>query len=129
MGSADSLTSQVDITNWHKNRAVVLYYKGDILTLWLFLGDVFQRYDELTLCSCNRLSNTPHLAYLLLLRVECRMLIHDLSATLDKRLHEDWRFTRDFFTMTQIIRTQSIEPELKAKAMAMRIMMTIDSRR
>ena len=129
MGSADSLTSQVDITKWHKNQAVVLYYKGDILTLWLFLGDVFERYDELTLCSCNTLSNTPHLAYLLLLRVECRMLIHDLSATLDKQLHEDWRFTRDFFTITQIIRTQSIEPELKAKAMAMRIMMTIDSGR
>jgi len=72
------------------------------------------------------LSNTPHLAYLLLLRIECRMLIHDLSATLDKRLQEEWRFTRDFFTLTQIIRTQSIEPELRAKAMAMRIMMTLD---
>ena len=54
------------------------------------------------------------------------MLIHDLSSKLDKQLHGVWRFAEDFFTLTQIIRTPSIDPELKTKAMAMRIMMTVD---
>jgi len=116
----------VEISTRHKNQAVILYYKGDILTLWLFLTDLLDRYDERTICSFQALSATSHLPYILLLRVECNMLIHDLSSTLDKRLHEGWRFARDFFTLTQIIRMQSIEPELKTKAMALRAMMTVD---
>ena len=117
---------QVEITNGQKNQAVILYYKGDILTLWLFLSNLFDRYDDQTLLSCDTLSTTPHLAFLLLLRIECSMLIHDSSSTLDKRLHEIWRFSRDFFILTQIIRTQSRTPELKTKAMALRVMMTMD---
>lgn len=120
------LISQLEITTRDKNQAAILYYKGDILTLWLFLSDILDRYDEQTLCSCETLSTTPHLPYLLLLRVECSMLIHDLSSTLDARLHEDWRFARDFVTLTQIIQAQSIEPGLRTKAMALRVMMTVD---
>ena len=116
----------MEITPWDKNQAIILYYKGDILSLWLFLSNLFQRYDEQILCDCDTLSITPHLAYLLLLRVECSMLIHDLSSKLDKQLHGVWRFAQDFFILTQIIRTPSLDPELKTKAMAMRIMMTID---
>lgn len=54
------------------------------------------------------------------------MLIHDLSSTLDARLQEDWRFARDFVTLTQIIQAQSIEHGLRTKAMALRVMMTVD---
>jgi hypothetical protein len=55
--SSDGITG-----GYHKlgQKSSRLYYKGDILTLWLFLSDVFERYDELTLCSCDMLSNTPH---------------------------------------------------------------------
>ena len=108
-----------------KHQAVILYYKGEILTLWLFLSKLFQQYDEQILCSCDTLSKTPHLAYLLLLRVECNLLIHDLSSEMDKQLNAIWRFSNDFFTLTQIIQTLSIDPELKTKAMAMRVMMTV----
>ena len=116
----------MEITRRDKNQAIILYYKGDILTLWLFLSDLFELYDEQILYNFDTLSTTPHLAYLLLLRVECSMLIHDLSPKLDKQLHGVRRFAEDFFALTQIIRTPSIDPELKTKAMVMRVMMTID---
>lgn len=116
----------MEITPWDKTQAVIHYYKGDILSLWLFLSRLFGRYDEEIICNRDTLSTTPHLAYLLLLRIECSMLIHDLSSKLDKQIHGDWRFAEDFFALTQIIETPSIDPELKTKAMALRVMMTID---
>jgi len=45
----------VDITAWHKNQAAVLYYKGDIITLWLFLSDLFEQYDELSATFAHRM--------------------------------------------------------------------------
>jgi hypothetical protein len=95
-----------------------MYYKGDILTLWVYLSEILQRYDEDAILP-STMASTPHLVHLLLRQIDCAILIKwgcpgKLSdgISIEKLLHN----------LTLIIDNPLIDPESRSRALAMRVM-------
>src|SRR5271155_2934779 len=70
----------MQISRWEITKADILYYKGDILTLWMYLSELFAPHDNELLLSPSTLSSTPGLAHLLLRHLECGFLIRKMSS-------------------------------------------------
>ncbi len=96
-----------------------MYYKGNVSSLWDFLSDIFHQYEEEDLYSPSALSSVPHLAHLLLRDVECQAIIRDLIASED--LKSNFNRRKYVENLSRLIDTPSIDPRLKVRAMAIRV--------
>jgi hypothetical protein len=70
----------MQIAKWEITKADILYHKGDILTLWMYLSELFSPHDNEILLSPSTLSSTPGLAHLLLRHIECGFLIRKMAS-------------------------------------------------
>lgn len=111
---------QIKISDFVRAKADIMYYNGDVITLWGFLSDIFHQYDERELYSSSALSSVPHLAHLLLRDVECGILITSLIQS--EEVKRSFTVQRYLEMLSRIITTPSIDPKLKARALAIRVM-------
>ena len=96
-----------------------MYYNGDIISLWHFLSDLLHCYDEEDLYSSDSLSFIPHLAHLILRDIECGILILELSLSED--LKSNFKIEKFLPILTRIIGCPDINPNIKARALAVRV--------
>lgn len=104
-----------------------MYYKGDVISLWNFLSDIFYQYDEEDLYSSSALSSITNLAHLVLRDVECGILINSLVQS--EAVKSSFKILRYLEILSRIIDTPSIDPKLKARALAIRVIEQCDWRR
>lgn len=100
----------------------ILYYKGDILSLWLHLSELFQTHDYENLFAPSTLASNPHLAYLLVRHLECAITIKMLNGALFTTLGLD--FDTVFQLLGRLGDNKYVDAELRARAMAMRVVRT-----
>jgi hypothetical protein len=81
---------------------------------------VLHRYDEEDLYSPSALSFVPHLAHLVLRDVECGIIIRTLVMSDDVK--NNFNIHKLLEVLSRIIDTQFIDPNLKARALAIRVM-------
>jgi len=95
-----------------------MYYNGYVLTLWGHLAGLLYRTHPDKIFSSECISNSPHLAFLLLRFIECSTFIRDSSFSSAKvYLPIEPLLTN----LSNIIEADGVPTELKARAMAIRI--------
>ena len=95
-----------------------MYYNGYVLTLWGHLAGLLYRTHPDKIFSSECISNSPHLAFLLLRFIECSTFIRDSSFSGAKvYLPIEPLLTN----LSNIIDADGVPTELKARAMAIRI--------
>ena len=96
----------------------MLYHKGDIVTLWIFVSELCDRYEDKDLYSPAVLSSTTHLIHLLLRQVECAFLLRKMTSNSVKAgiNHEQLIFVLD-----RIIEAPKVHPELLTRAMILHV--------
>ena len=100
----------------------ILYYKGDILSLWLYLSELFQSHNYNELFAPRTLEVNPHLAYLLIQHIECAITLKILNGGLFATL--GLNFDTLFHLLGRLSENRYVNPELRARAMAMRVVRT-----
>lgn len=98
-----------------------MYYQGDIISLWHYLSDLLYRHDEDDLF--RAISSVPHLVHLLLRDIECRVLMASLT---EPPLRNTFKMEDVVKTLTRIIGHPNIDPHIKARALAMRVVEKCD---
>jgi hypothetical protein len=88
------------------------------LTLWMYLSELFDRYDQKELMSMSKLSTAPHLAHLLLRHIECSLLIRKMtSSSIKASIKLEDLLSR----LGHIIHAESIDPEHRTRALLFHI--------
>ena len=95
-----------------------MYYKGDILSLWIFLSELFHRFDENELYSPSKLASTPHLVYLHLRYLECAFLIRKMTSS---GIKTSIKLEDLLKKLDKIIIIPSLDPEIKTRALCLRV--------
>lgn len=112
----------VKFRNFDRQKMSILYYKGDILSLWLHLSELFQTHDYENLFAPSTLTSNPHLAYLLVRHMECAITLKMLNGALFSTLGLD--FDTLFHLLGRLGDNKYIDPEIRARAMALRVVRT-----
>jgi len=113
----------IEISELEQMEAQVLYTKGNILTLWLYLTKLFKRFDEDKLYTPEAVAQNNRLISLMLCRVECNLILNALCVEFSL---EEAEWIRDFWILKIIANEESIHPLYRSTAMAYQVMMTID---
>jgi len=100
----------------------ILYYKGDILSLWLQLSELFHAHNYEDLFSASTIAANPHLAYLLVRHIECAITLKMLNGALFSTLGLD--FDTLFLLLGRLSHNNYVDAELRARAMALRVIRT-----
>jgi hypothetical protein len=96
-----------------------LYYKSEVLKLWIYIAELIYRHDKKELLSSSTLANSPHLAHLILRHVECSCAIRDLAPAELKANIDVEDLLR---TLDALINASFIDPNIKVRATAIRIL-------
>ena len=84
------------------------------MTLWMYLSELFDRYDQKELMSPSKLSTAPHLIHLLLRHIECSLLIRKMtSPSIKASIKLEDLLSR----LDNLIHAESIDPEHRTRAM------------
>ena len=106
----------IQIADWERTKADLLYHKGDIMTLWIYLSERFSRYDNILNAPLPK--STPPLHHLLLRYVEVSFLIRKMTSPVVKSgMHIDALLK----TLDRIIDTPQLHPEHKSRAIILRV--------
>ena len=96
-----------------------MYYNGRVLSLWGYLAQLLYRSHQSDVFSSSTISQSPHLAFLLLRFIECSTFVRDSTTSAAGR---NIRVATMLKNLGNIIEAPDIAPELKARAMAMRLL-------
>ena len=108
----------MEISSWETTKADLLYYKGDILTLWMYLSELFARHDQHQLLAPSTLSSTPNLCHLLLRHLECSFLIRKMTSPKVKTgINLEDLLTK----LDRILDVRDLHPDHKTRALALRV--------
>jgi hypothetical protein len=106
----------MQIANWEITKADILYYEGDIMTLWIYLSELFASHDN-ELLSPSTLTATPGLAHLLLRHIEWAFLIRKMtSPKVQAGIHLGLLAKLD-----RLLDASELHPEHKTRAIAFRV--------
>lgn len=96
-----------------------MYYNGSVLSLWGYLAELLYRSHQNDVFSSLTISQSPHLAFLLLRFIECSTFVRDSTTSATGR---NIRVPAMLENLGNIIEAPNISPELKARAMAIRLL-------
>ena len=113
-----STPKAVQIADWEKTKADVLYYRGDIFTLYVYILEIFSHYDQTQLFLPATLSRTPRLVQILLKFIECGFLIRTFATGKIKATVNQLTL---FQRLDELIECPGLVPEHKSRAMTLRV--------
>lgn len=107
---------RIHIADWERTKADLLYYQGDVISLWIYLSELFSRYDGKL--SAALPGSTPHLHHLVLRYVEVSFLIRKMTSP---GVKSGMSIDPLLAMLDRIIEARKPHPEHKSRALILRV--------